>query len=194
MGIRKVAVLQYKIDRNLIPYNHKHRLARFAYHLIVQPSDCQGMVTTPLYFFNAIFFLAVVFGNAPVYLSAIHFHIYWCKNLAKIVLPRESVYQKVKCLGWVVTTPRISAPMKESNEISKATSMFMRSSYPMKSTGMLYDQTGSGKSKMAASIPEVPTSRARRHHRNTILEAIIYVFKVWLSSRTIRSIARPNRK
>ena len=84
--------------------------------------------------------------------------------------------------------------IRDRNEILQANPTFSGSGYPMKLTAMLYDQTGSGKSKMAASIPEVPTSRARRHHRNTILEAIIYVFKVWLSSRTIRSIARPNRK
>ena len=35
--------------------------------------------------------------------------------------------------------------------------MFSGSRYPMELTGVLYDQTGSVKSKMAASEPEVPT-------------------------------------
>jgi len=36
-----------------------------------------------------------------------------------------------------------------------AIAMFSGSSYPMRSTGMLYDQTGSGKSNMAASKQEI---------------------------------------
>ena len=41
--------------------------------------------------FQRHFFPRGFFGNASVYLSAIHFHNFWCKNLEKIVLPRESV-------------------------------------------------------------------------------------------------------
>ena len=37
--------------------------------------------------------------------------------------------------------------------------MFSGSSYPMKLTGMLCDHTGSGKSEMVASKPEVPISQ-----------------------------------
>ena len=37
-----------------------------------------------------------------------------------------------------------------------AINMFSRSSYSMGLSGMLYNLTGSGKSNMAASIPEVP--------------------------------------
>ena len=61
----------------------------------------------------------------------------------------------------MVTTPPppyISAPVRDRNEILKATRMFSGSSHPMELTEMLYDQTRSGDSKMAASKPEVPIS------------------------------------
>ena len=45
----------------------------------------------------------------------------------------------------------ISACRQHRNEISKAKSMFSRSTYPMELQEMLYDITGSKKSKMAAS-------------------------------------------
>ena len=54
----------------------------------------------------AIFFTCDFFRNASVYLSAIHFHIFWCKNLETILLPRESVHQKVKCLRGVTNLLR----------------------------------------------------------------------------------------
>ena len=51
--------------------------------------------------------------------------------------------------------------------------MFSGLSYPVRLAGKLYDQTGSGKSKMVASKPEVLKSQtACRHDRNTILKAI----------------------
>ena len=48
---------------------------------------------------------------------------------------------------------------QDRNEIPMAIYMFSRSSYSMGLSGMLYDLTGSGKSNMAASIPEVPISK-----------------------------------
>ena len=73
--------------------------------------------------------------------------------------------------------------------------MFPRSSYPIKLTGMLYDQTGSRNSKMAASKPEVPISQhvdmiGKRFQRLYIC----FVFKVQLSNRAIKKIALPNQK
>jgi len=44
-----------------------------------------------------------------------------------------------------------SACRQDGSEILTAMSMFSGSSYPMRSTGMLYDQTGSGKFNKAAS-------------------------------------------
>jgi len=52
----------------------------------------------------------------------------------------------------------ISACRQDGNEILTAIFMFSGSSYPMSSTGMFYDQTGSGKSNMAASKQEVHIS------------------------------------
>jgi len=45
----------------------------------------------------------------------------------------------------------ISYPKQDMNDISTATLMFLGSSHPMRSIGMLYDGTESGKSNMAAS-------------------------------------------
>ena len=72
--------------------------------------------------------------------------------------------------------------MRDRNEFSKATTMFSGSSNPMKSTGMLYDQTGCGKSKMAASnIWDMCTGSthiyACRHNRRTNLKAISMFFR-----------------
>ena len=111
----------------------------------------------PLYFFSTPFFPRGFLGNASVYLSANHFHIFWCKNLANTLLPLESVYQKVKCLRGV---PPPGAQLLEEIETQfQSFPMFSGSSYPMKSAGELYDQTGGGKSKMTASKPEVPISQ-----------------------------------
>jgi hypothetical protein len=54
------------------------------------------------------------------------------------------------------TTPffkEVSASIRDWNKISNATSTFSRPRYPMKWTGMLFDQTGSDKSKMVVSKP-----------------------------------------
>jgi len=53
----------------------------------------------------------------------------------------------------------ISACRQDGSEILTAVSMFSESSYLMRSTGMLYDQTESGKSNMAASKREVHISQ-----------------------------------
>jgi len=53
----------------------------------------------------------------------------------------------------------ISACRQDGSELLTAISMFSGSSYPMRSTGMLYDQTGSGKSNMAASKQELHISQ-----------------------------------
>jgi len=50
---------------------------------------------------------------------------------------------------------------RDRNEIPTDISMFLGSSYPMRSTGMLYYQTGNGKSNMAASKEEVHISACR---------------------------------
>jgi len=52
----------------------------------------------------------------------------------------------------------ISACRQDGSEILTARSMFSQSSYTMRSTEMLYDQTGSGKSNMAACEQEVHIS------------------------------------
>ena len=132
------------------------------------------------------------FGNASVYLPANQFHIFWCKNLEQIWLPRGSVYQKVKCLGRVVTTrpakyqflqeietkfqwlPHVLG-VELSNEIDR---------------NAVRPNRGSGKSKMAASKPEVPISRPVEND----FRGYINVFEVGLSIRTIKNIVRPNRK
>ena len=58
----------------------------------------EGDYHTPCVF-STPFFSLRFFGNAPVFLSAIHFHTFWCKNIETILLPHDSEYQKVKCLG-----------------------------------------------------------------------------------------------
>jgi hypothetical protein len=129
----------------------------YFYVTLIKPRKSMNSLTVAVP--RGVVFSCVFFGKASVYLWAIHFHMYWCKNLGKIVLPRESLYQKVTCLGGWLPPPYISAPRRDRKEISKATPMFSGSSYPMRLTGMLYDQTSSGKSKMAASKPEVSISR-----------------------------------
>jgi len=52
----------------------------------------------------------------------------------------------------------ISACRQDGSEILTARSMFSGSRYPMRSTGMLYDQTESMKSNMAASKQEIHMS------------------------------------
>ena len=97
--------------------------------------------------------------------GAIHFHTFWCKNLEKMLLPSPSwicIPKSRVPRGCIMVTtpppPYISAPVRDRNEILKATRMFSGSSHPMELTEMLYDQTRSGDSKMAASKPEVPIS------------------------------------
>jgi len=53
----------------------------------------------------------------------------------------------------------ISACRQDGSKILTAISMFSGSSYTMRSTGMLYDDTGSGKSNMAACTQEVYISQ-----------------------------------
>ena len=56
----------------------------------------------------------------------------------------------------MVTTPlQISASRPDRDKISAATPLFSGSSYPMRLTGTLHDQTGSRKSNMAAAKTEV---------------------------------------
>jgi len=72
-------------------------------------------------------------------------------------LLRESVYQKViKCLGSGYTLQLLD----KINKFQTATPLFSGSSYPMRSTGMLYDPTGSVKSNMASSKLEIPVLEA----------------------------------
>jgi len=67
----------------------------------------------------------------------------------------------------------ISACRQDGSEILTAISMFSESSYPMRSTGMLHDQTGSEKSNMAACKQEVYTHISPcRRDRNEILTDI----------------------
>jgi len=51
------------------------------------------------------------------------------------------------------------SPGQDRNEISTASPMFSGSSYPTRSTVMLYDETGSGKFNMAACKQEVHISQ-----------------------------------
>jgi len=53
----------------------------------------------------------------------------------------------------------ISACRQDGSGILTTISMFSGSSYPMRSTGMLYDQTGSEKSNMVACKQEVHISQ-----------------------------------
>ena len=115
-----------------------------------------------MYFFQRHFFPRVFFRIASVYLTAIHFHIFWCTNLEKMLLPRESVYQKVECLRG---SPQISAARRDRNEISKTISMFSRSSYPIKLTAMLSDQTGSGNFNRTIKNIVRPNRKAERRER-----------------------------
>src|SRR5664279_1147325 len=62
----------------------------------------------------------------------------------------------------------VSACRQHRNEISKAILMFSGSTYPMELPGMLYDLTGSGKSKMAASKTGCTYISACRQDRNEI--------------------------
>lgn len=55
--------------------------------------------------------------------------------------------------------------IREGNKISTPTYLkFSRSSYLIQLTGMLYDLTESGESKMPASKPEVPIYQPRQEH------------------------------
>ena len=73
----------------------------------------EGDYYPPCVFSMPFFFLAVFFGNAPVYLSVIHFHTFWCKNIETIMLPHDSEYQKVKCLGgWLPPSLHLSSYKK----------------------------------------------------------------------------------
>ena len=69
-----------------------------------QARSVNPRITPPLYFSTQTCPRGF-FGNVSVYLSAIHFHIFWCKNLKKIELLRESIYQKLKCLGGWLPSP-----------------------------------------------------------------------------------------
>ena len=152
-----------------------------------------GMVTNPLYFlrhfFPCGFFRKLV--RIPLSCSFPHLLVQTSK---KMLLPRESVYQKVKCQGGsgYHPTPLISAPIKYMNEIIKVIFIFSGSSYPMKLIGRLYDQTGSGKSKMAASNPEVSISQPI-DMIGIQFQRLYLCFEVQLSNRTIKNIAWPNR-
>jgi len=53
----------------------------------------------------------------------------------------------------------ISACRQDGSEILTAVSMFSGSSYTVRSTGMLYDQTRSGKSNVAVCKQEVHISQ-----------------------------------
>ena len=149
----------FKNCNNLFTLIHTSGLKRWevsSWIVFLLLSNYQGwrwLPPTPVFFqryFSSRFFPATL-------LSVIHF---WCKNLEKSLLPRESAYEKFNCLGEGSYHPLwISAPIRERKEFSLATPMFSGSCYPMKSTEMLYDQTGSGKSEMVASKPEVPISQ-----------------------------------
>ena len=87
----------------LMPLGMKYQ-GRFKKKIIIIISlGLQGVDTIPPYFSTPFFSSRFFFRNASVYLSAIHFHFFWCKNLEKVLLPRQSVHQKVKCLWGVVT-------------------------------------------------------------------------------------------
>ena len=66
----------------------------------------------------------------------------------------------------------ISARTQQGNEISTTKLMVFGSTYPMKLPEMLYDLTGSEKSKMAAFKTGKTSISACRHDRNEIPAAI----------------------
>ena len=115
------------------------------------------MVTTPCVFSTPFFSLRFFRKRfrIPLGYSISHLLVH---NLEKNVAPRESVYQKMKCLGNGYHPLDLISNTRQK-QISKATLMFPRSSYPMKLTGMRHDQTGSSTSKMAVSKPDVPISQ-----------------------------------
>ena len=66
---------------------------------------------------------------------------------------------KIQDGGLQTESTHISACRHDRNTISKAKSMFLRSSYPIEQSRTLHVLTGSGKSKMAASKLDEPISQ-----------------------------------
>jgi len=97
------------------------------------------------------------FRNASVYLWATHFHIVWCINLKKRLLPGKSVLKKVKCLGGGYSPPRSQLLDKIGTEF-KRLPHDLGARNPTVLLGILSDVTGSQKSKMAASNLEIRMS------------------------------------
>ena len=58
-----------------------------------------------------------------------------------------------KCMAACKLERLISACTQDDNEITKATPIFLESSYPMEIVSMLYDQTG--RSRKWLTLPEV---------------------------------------
>ena len=55
--------------------------------------------TPPPCIFSTPFYSHAVYSETFPYTSRQFISIFWCENLGKTLLLRESVYQKVKCLG-----------------------------------------------------------------------------------------------
>jgi len=72
----------------------------------------------------------------------------------------------------------ISACRQDGSEILTAISLFLGSSYTMRSTGMFYDQTGSEKFNMAACKQEGHISQLVDVIETKKSNGYIYVFRV----------------
>ena len=66
---------------------------------------------------------------------------------------------KIQDGGLQTGSTYISACRHDIKEIPKSTPTFSRSCYPMRLMRIFFNQTGSGKSNMAASKPEILLSR-----------------------------------
>jgi len=109
-------------------------------------NDTKPRITNANGYHTSIFecILLVDYSESLLYTSGLfHFHILWYK---KVNISNVNLYtKKVKCLGaW-------SDPRRDRNEILTAIPICWGSSYPMRSTGILFVQTGNGKSNIAAS-------------------------------------------